>query len=253
MDRRSAAALVFCTFAIAARAYGADRVAVMPFKALTTQKTWIGAGLAEALTNALAAVPSLHVAERSQLRAVQDELRVAEKDLDSDDGAIKIGKLVSANRLVLGSFQIAGDEILVNGRFVTTETGVIGKTFQIRGKVDSIFDLYSKLTDQVLGLLGVRVQGKTQLVVAAVQAAPSSEAAQQLYVEGREAFHQRTPDGYRRAIELLTRATHEDPSYALAFAALAEAQAELVGVECQPLSFLRVESKAQPLCHIPFE
>src|SRR5579883_517156 len=146
--------------ALAAAEPQAPRVAVLPFKALTSgQKEWIGAGLAEALTTGLSAVPDLRLVERTQVRALQGELRLiaqASKEADEDAGAIKMGRLLGASRLVLGSFQLAGGEILINGRFVATQSGVIAQTFQLRGKADRIFDLYPQLTERALKALGVR-------------------------------------------------------------------------------------------------
>lgn len=229
-----------------------QRVAVLPFKALASgkaQKEWIGAGLSEALTAALATVPALRVVERAQLRALQTELRQADL-ADSDAGAVKIGKLVAANRLVLGSFQLAGGEILINGRFVSTQTGAVGQTFQLRGREGALFDLYPKLTTQVLALLGASAKGRSVEALAAVQAPPQSEDAEASYVKGREEAHTRTIEGYRRAIELFTRATREDPSYALAFAALGQAQAELAGVTCAPLRFFE-RFRGDEGCHLP--
>ena len=184
---------------------------------------------------------------------MQGELRLSESDLAADDGAVKAGKLLSANRLVLGSFQLAGGEILINGRFVSTQSGVVGpgQTFQLRGRLDRLFDLYPKLTERVLGVLGVEVAGKTAEAVAAVQPVSQSLPAQELYVQGREAFHERTAAGYRRAVELLKKATDEDPGYALAFAALGEAQAELGAQICAPLRSLQFDRGKRAPCHVP--
>jgi TolB-like protein/Tfp pilus assembly protein PilF len=231
-----AAALV--TLGATRRAMGQLRVAVMPFKPLTASKghDWIGPGLAETLTAALAAVPDLRVVERSQLKAVQGELKLSSEQLAEDEGALKVGRLIAARRLVLGSFQIAGGEILINGRFVDTQTGVVaqGQTFQLRGRVDRLFDLYPQLTARVLKTLGVEVSGKAAEAVQAVHAATQSLPAQEFYVEARERFHERTVEGMQKAVELLQKAKLEDPSYALAFASLAEAQAELGNLECSP-------------------
>lgn len=229
-----------------------QRVAVLPFKALASgkaQKEWIGAGLAEALTAALATIPALRVVERAQLRALQTEL--ARADLaDNDEGAVKIGKLLQANRLVLGSFQLAGGEILINGRFVSTQTGAIGQTFQLRGREGALFDLYPKLTTQVLGLLGQSARGRSLEALAAVQVAPQSESAEALYVRAREEQNSRTAEGYRRAIDLFTQATREDPSFAQAYAALGQAQAELVGLQCASLRFFE-RFRGDEGCHLP--
>jgi TolB-like protein len=231
-----AAALV--TLGATRPAAGQLRVAVMPFKPLTAGKAhdWIGPGLAETLTAALAAVPDLRVVERSQLKAVQGELKLSSEQLAEDEGALKVGRLISARRLVLGSFQIASGEILINGRFVDTQTGVVaqGQTFQLRGRIDRLFDLYPQLTTRVLKTLGIEVSGKAAEAVQAVHTATQSLPAQELYVEARERFHERTAEGMQKAVELLQKAKLEDPSYALAFASLAEAQAELGNLECSP-------------------
>lgn len=237
-----------------AQAQAPQRVAVMPFKALAGGgHAWIGPGVAETLTSALAAVPEMRVVERAQLRAIQSELKLTAEELAGDEGAVKVGRLLSAGKLVLGSFQIAGGEILINGRFVDTQTGVViaGKTFQLRGKVERLFDLYPKLVDRVFQTLGVQPQGKAQEAVVATGTPSQSLRAEELYVRGREAFHERTLAGYRQAVELLKQATDEDPAYALGFAALAEAQAELGAKECGLLRWYRKNDSGRPGCHLP--
>src|SRR5262249_1711805 len=144
-------------------ARGDARVAVLPFKPLTPGRTdWIGPGLAETLTAALGGVPELRVVERAQLRAVTREL-----DLGSDEGGARAGRRGAAQHILVGSFQVAGGELLVNGRFVDVATGVVlpGKTFALRGRVERLFDLYPKLASEALAALGVRAAGRTAEVV----------------------------------------------------------------------------------------
>lgn len=242
-----------------ARAEPPQRVAVLPFKALTSgQKEWIGAGIAESLITTLSALPDLRVVERAQLHALQAELRLiaqAKKESDEDAGAVKIGKLLGASRLVIGSFQMAGGEILINGRFVNTQTGVIAETFQLRGKAERLFDLYPRLTERALKTLGLRPPaaeaGKAREAYVAAQAPPASLTAQELYVQGREAALQGTAAGLRKAATVLQQATMEDPNYALAYAALSEVQSQIVLDECGKLAWLVPTRRRDPQCHLP--
>jgi tetratricopeptide (TPR) repeat protein len=241
------AAVALALVILAGAAHAEVRVAVLPFKPLVAgNKEWIGAGLAETLTTALAAVPGVRVVERSQLHAVQADA--------SDEAAAKLGRLVSAQRIVLGSFQLFGGEILVNGRFVDTATGVVvaGRTFRVRGRVDKLFDLYPQLTANIMDSLGIRASGKAVEALAAAHATSSSLPAHELYVKGRDHFHLRTLAGYRKAVELLQLAVQQDPGYAHAFAALAEAQAEVGALECRPLQAIGNTRKATD-CYSDYE
>jgi TolB-like protein len=110
-----------------ANATGLNRVAVMPFEALTTsEKTEsLGAVSAELLSARMAAQPRILQVERRRITDVVGEIQRVEGGQVSPDGAVSVGKLLGANAVILGSVGDAGADYLLTARAVDVETGRI--------------------------------------------------------------------------------------------------------------------------------
>ena len=128
------------------------RIAVAGFKNLRpkTDTDWIGSGAAETLTSRLAGVPGLITVERSQMQRLAEEQGLQESDLVETKGATRVGKLLGAERVVIGTYAADGDVLLFNVRVVDVKTGVVLSAATVAGTRMKIFDTLVQLTEAVV-------------------------------------------------------------------------------------------------------
>ena len=89
--------------------------------------------------------------ERMQIDRIMDELRFAGLQQPDPVTSPKIGRLIIADLLLLGSFMSFGGKIQFNVRFASPETGTVGliSPAMITGSTVSLFDLQRQLVEQV--------------------------------------------------------------------------------------------------------
>ncbi len=112
-----------------------ETIAVAPFhdNSRESEASYIGFQISEYLTSALAAFPELSVIERGELKAVMEEQKLALSGLIDDATAVKVGAIVQAQRLLVGSYTLSGTNLTVNGRIVDTESGRVLSSAVIEG------------------------------------------------------------------------------------------------------------------------
>ncbi len=149
----AAVLLGFCQSPATAQAPpSGHRIAVMPLKNLKPdpETDWIGQGAAEALSTRLVSVPGLRTIERLQIEKVREEQNFQNTDLADPATAVAIGKLLGAERIVVGSFVKAGPNILFNVRVVDVATGEVLSTGSLQAAEAQIFDALSQLADTII-------------------------------------------------------------------------------------------------------
>jgi TolB-like protein len=101
-----------------------QRLAVLPFVEVgpESKKRELGAVVTAELSTDLRQFHGLLLVERARLGAVLAEVKLGEMGLVDPKDAPKVGKILDAQALVVGSVADAGDRFLVNARIVTTET-----------------------------------------------------------------------------------------------------------------------------------
>jgi len=133
-------------------------VAVLPFKNLNAdpRTDWLKVGIAETMISDLRKSGRVPVVERSQIdRAVAEialqAMREKSAPAAEEASAARIGKLVGAKTIVLGTFQQAGKQLRINARFVAVETGVVRGAAKVTGALDGVFGLQDKIVAALLG------------------------------------------------------------------------------------------------------
>jgi len=127
-------------------------IAVFPLEDLRPSGDTEGLGevLAEGITDGLNRAPGIRVVERQRLKALMDEIGLSMTGAVDEKTALRVGKLLGANHLLLGSFMKFRNQVRVNARVVTTETGEITGTAKVTGKFDDILELEEKLVGEIL-------------------------------------------------------------------------------------------------------
>jgi TolB-like protein len=104
-------------------------------------------GLAQMLISDLAAADNLRVVERERLQAVLEEHKLAKSGKIDAATAARVGKLLGARYLVLGSYFDALGAFRVDARLVDVETGEVVKSVGANGKADDFLALEQSLAE----------------------------------------------------------------------------------------------------------
>lgn len=207
------------------------RVAIMPFENLSKAagdpllETLTG-GMAESLITGLCRVNSLILIERSQIKKVLEEQTFSQTGVVDPNTAPQMGKLLGANKIILGSFQVLGNQIKINARITDVETGVIDptKVVSVRGYwTDDVFDLQDKLALLFIDKFGISSTDFDKDQINKIMKPTNSFTAYDYYIKGRNYYLLFTQEGYKKAIDQYKKAIEIDANYSLAYAALAEA------------------------------
>jgi TolB-like protein len=108
-------------------------------------------GLAQMLITDLADLREIRVVERARLKAVLEEHNLAASGKVDAVSAARVGKLLGAHELVLGSYFDLGGALRVDARVVEVETGKIVRSVGVNGPAADFWglerDLAGKLAD----------------------------------------------------------------------------------------------------------
>jgi len=215
------------------------KLAIMPFENIKNNKQydWLKKGIAESLTQCFSKVPDFRLIERNQLSQIIREQGLSMTGVISEKDAVKAGRLLSANMIMVGSFQVYGSRILINSRIVDVEKGMVIKKsiIKVNGSIKNIFSLYEKLADRFLIAYNIKLEKKQKKIFMDVVKSTDSIDAYKLYLKGRSALLEFNLKSYKKAINYFDDAVLEDPRYSLAYAGLSEAYA-LLGHEKETIN-----------------
>ncbi len=184
-------------------------VAVLPFAADTPANAHIADGIAEEAINALTRVADLRVAPR----ASAFRFRGADP--------LEAGRGLDAPAVVTGSLARNGERMTLQVELVdvTRAAQVWGARYEVA--LAELPQLQGRLIDDLARSLRVRSAAGSETKRLGQDPTRNAEAYQ-AYLQGRFLWNQRSEPALRRAVEQFRRATDLDPSFALAYAALAD-------------------------------
>ncbi|MCX5718277.1 MAG: FlgO family outer membrane protein [Nitrospirae bacterium] len=106
------------------------RIAVLPFKNLMQKQdfNYLSEGIAATITAKLGSIRGIAVVERSQLEAAFKEMGLQKAGVVDEKTAVKAGKILGVDIVVIGEFQVAGDQVRISARFVEVQTGKVVST-----------------------------------------------------------------------------------------------------------------------------
>lgn len=144
-----ALALVLLVPAASARAQErsmAPRVLVVPFENVTREGRifWLTEAAAVLLTDNLNAHGVNAIARKERQQAFE-RLQVPPAAVLSDATVIRIGQLVGAAQVVIGSLQLEGDELAVHARSIALDTGRIQADVTERGPLVELFPIFDRV------------------------------------------------------------------------------------------------------------
>ena len=189
-----------------------DSVAVLPFVNATGDagNEYLSDGLTESLISALSQLPDLKVMARSTVFRFKGK----------EDDPQKIGQTLQVSALLIGRIAQRGDEVSVQADLVNTSDGSeLWGAHYVRKAAD-ITEVQSDITRDVAKRLRLQTNAGEQRRLGS--AGTNNPEAYRLYLEGRQLWYGRTPEGLKRSIDLFQQAIAADPNYALAYTGLAD-------------------------------
>ncbi len=201
---------------------GQTMLAVLPFENQgPASDAYFADGLTEAITNRLASLHNLGVIDR----------RSAGQYRNTTKSVRQIGRELGVQYVLEGTVRWASNEkgaplVQISPSLVSTNdltTKPAGGPYQVSPA--DVFDVQTKVATEVADALNVTLNGDEQKAL--VDRPTANPRAYDAYMRG-EAFDQTinelSPENIRQAMGAFGEATHLDPSFALAFAKLADAQ-----------------------------
>jgi DNA-binding winged helix-turn-helix (wHTH) protein/Tfp pilus assembly protein PilF len=187
-------------------------LAVLPFKPLGKEKAdeYLGLGMADATIIKLSGLRQLLVLPTSTV------IRYTGRR----NNTLTLGRKLNVDAILDGTVQHADDRVRVTVQLICLESG---KTIW-SGKFDEhftdIFAVQDSISEQVAGALALRISGAERKRLR--KRHTENTEAYQLYLMGLFFWKKRTKDGLIKAVAYFQEAIKEDPSYALAYALLAD-------------------------------
>ncbi len=110
-------------------------------------------GLAAMLISDLSGEDRYRLVERDRLQSILDELKLTKSGAVDKAAAARVGKLLGARYLVLGSYFDLLGSLRADARVVEVETGRILQSFGATGKPDDFLSLEQALAERLRTLL----------------------------------------------------------------------------------------------------
>lgn len=134
---------------------GPVRVCVLKFRNLSGDAalTPLELALSEAVVTDVGDQPGMRLIERGQLDLPMKEQDFTQGARVDPETRARLGRIVGAEVVVLGSFQQAGDVLRISARFVHVETGEVLDTARVEGPASKSFDVQDALATEVRALL----------------------------------------------------------------------------------------------------
>jgi DNA-binding winged helix-turn-helix (wHTH) protein/Tfp pilus assembly protein PilF len=188
-----------------------NSLAVLDFADLTgdADAAWLSAGIAETVSNDLAALGRFHVVDR---------WRVVEVARRGDTALQPMAAALRVRLLAVGSFQRNGDRVRITARVVDMRSGEAVADAKVDGALADIFALQDEVAAQFASELGIAADaGATRRDTASLE-------AYRAVVEGWLKVETLDVRELPAAVADFERAVAIDPKYAMAHTGLASAE-----------------------------
>jgi len=196
-----------------------NSVAVLPFANASADPNaeYLSDGITEGIIDKLSGLPNLKVISRTSA------FHYKQRDIEPKKVANELG----VEALVMGRVIQRGDDLSVSAELVDAREDKQLWGEQYSRKVADAASVQQEIVTAISGNLRARLasEDKTRLSKSSV----TNPEAYQLYLKGRYHANQSTAAGLRKSIEYFEQAIERDPSYALAYAGLADSCVGLWG------------------------
>jgi adenylate cyclase len=192
-------------------------IAVLPFLNMSgdAENEYFSDGVAEEILNLLTRLPQLRVSSRSSSFAYKGE-QINVKEVAGNLGV---------STLLAGSVRRAEDRVRITAQLIdaATDSQLWSETYDREMK--DVFAIQDDIAQSIVNALQVTLTPRDRRALQYV--ATSDAKAYDYYLRGRKFFYAMTKRAFHHAVKMYRQAIAEDPSYALAYAGIADAHSYL--------------------------
>jgi len=188
-------------------------LAVLPLEILSgnREEEYFADGMTDALITTLAQISALRVISRTSVMRYKG----ARKPLP------EIARELKVDAVVEGTVVRSGNRVRIAGQLIDarTDTHLWAKNYE--SDLRDILAVQSDVAQAIAHEIEIKLTPQEQARFALTR--PVDPEAYEGFLKGRYYWYRRTPDALQKALEYLQRAIARDPTYALAYAGLADA------------------------------
>ena len=146
-----------------------ERIAVLDFKADGISQSK-GAMISELVRTEIISTNRYVVIERSQMDQIFKEHGFSSLGVTDESGAARLGKLLSAQKILIGAVMKLGDNMVITSRVVDVEKGIAEFAAKVSADDESLLDEVGSLVSQLTGGEGDSSSTPTILSKAVIKA-----------------------------------------------------------------------------------
>ena len=195
----------------AAEAESKKSIAVLPFTNMSAdrEQDYFCDGIAEDITNDLTKLESLQVAARTSAFAFKGVV----------DNIQDIGRKLGVETVLEGSVRKSGNRLRITAQLVNVDNGYHIWSERYDRELEDVFEIQDEIASNIVQALKVQLGDKEKQRL--VKTTTRDIEAYDLYLRGRRFFYIFYAANLGYAIDCFEQAIDKDPTYALAYAGLA--------------------------------
>jgi serine/threonine protein kinase/Tfp pilus assembly protein PilF len=199
-------------------------IAVLPFVDMSSQKDqeYFCDGMAEDIINALTQLEGLRVVARTSAFAFKGK----------HEDIREIGRKLSVGTLLEGSVRKIGGRVRITAQLINVGDGYHLWSERFDRDLADVFAIQDEISLAIVDKLRVKLLGNEKKKM--LKRYTLDLEAYDLYLKGRYHWNRRTPDALKKAMSHFEQVIKRDPSYALAYAGLADCYSMLAQVRTLP-------------------
>jgi len=189
-----------------------NSIAVLPFVNLSPQKDqeYFCDGLAEELINSLTKIKDLRVVARASAFSFKG------RELDIRE----IGKTLNVANVLEGSVRKAGNKLRITAQLSNVEDGYQIWSERYDREMDDVFAIQDEISLEIVNKLRIKLGGEEKSML--IRRYTEDLEAYNIYLRGRFYLNKRTKEGLETANQYFEQAIEKNPTYALAYAGIAD-------------------------------
>jgi len=189
-----------------------NSIAVLPFADLSLKKDqeYFCDGMTDDIITKLSKLKKLKVISRTSVMQYKN----------TDKNIKEIGQALGVASILEGSLQKEKDKIRVNVQLINVEDDFHLWAETYNRELESVFDIQDEISRSITEALRIELMGKEKVFL--VKRYTENLEAYNLYLKGRYFWNKRTEEGYKKSLEYFKQAIEKDPTYALAYAGIAD-------------------------------
>jgi TolB-like protein/DNA-binding winged helix-turn-helix (wHTH) protein/Tfp pilus assembly protein PilF len=220
---------------------GRTMLAVLPFENFTgdASQEYFSDGLTEEMISQLGNLDPAHLGIIARTSVMHYK--------HTQEPLTQIGKELGVQYLIEGSIRRDSDRVRVTAQLIKIQDQSHIWARQYDRELTNLLALQAEIAQEIADEIQLTLGGHRRPQARQPFQPPKSYEAYDLYLKGRYFWNKRTTQGLRQAIAYFQAATAKDPSFARAYAGLADSYALLGGYESSPQTESMPKARAAAL------